>query len=93
MQTVADLKQRADRALFEERYVPALQLYTAMVELQPGNLDARLRVADALLAMGDVQRAASFLRVASRMTNCVRQKRDSVRFFNSMRRSFKRAVT
>lgn len=58
MQTIADLKQRADRALFEERYVPALQLYTAMVELQPGNLDARLRVADALLAMGDVQRAA-----------------------------------
>lgn len=58
MQTIADLKQRADRALFDERYLNALQLYTAMVELQPGNLDARLRVGDALLALGEVQRAA-----------------------------------
>ena len=58
MQTIADLKLRADRALFDERYLNALQLYTAMVELQPGNLDARLRVGDALLALGEVQRAA-----------------------------------
>ena len=58
MQTIADLKQRADRALFDERYEQALSLYTAMVELQPGNLDARLRVGDALLALGEVQPAA-----------------------------------
>jgi CRP-like cAMP-binding protein len=58
MQTVADLKQRADRALFEDQYLEALQLYASMVELQPGNLDARLRVADALLALGEAQSAA-----------------------------------
>jgi CRP-like cAMP-binding protein len=56
--TIADLKQRADTALFEERFVSALQLYTAMVELQPGNLDARLRVADTLLALSELQPAA-----------------------------------
>lgn len=58
MQTIADLKQRADTALFDERFTAALPLYTAMVELQPGNLDARLRVADTLLALGEVQAAA-----------------------------------
>jgi hypothetical protein len=58
MQTVADLKQAADRALYEERYLPALQLYAAMVQAQPDNLDARLRVADSLMALGELQRAA-----------------------------------
>ena len=58
METIADLKQRADIALFDERYAEALQVYTAMVEQQPGNLDARLRVGDALLALGEVQAAA-----------------------------------
>lgn len=58
MQTIADLKQGADRALFDERFDQALQLYTAMVEQQPGNLDARLRVGDSLLALGEVQAAA-----------------------------------
>ena len=58
MQTIADLKQRADRALFDERFEQALQLYTTIVEQQPGNLDARLRVGDALLALGEVQAAA-----------------------------------
>lgn len=58
MQTIADLKQRADGALFDERLIVALQLYTEIVQLQPGNLDARLRVADTLLALGEVQSAA-----------------------------------
>jgi cAMP-dependent protein kinase regulator len=58
MQTIADLKQRADQALFAEHYLQALQLYAYMVELQPENLDARLRVADSLMALGEVQRAA-----------------------------------
>ena len=58
MQTIADLKQRADSALYAEHYIDALQLYAALVELQPGNLDARLRVADTLLALGEVQPAA-----------------------------------
>jgi CRP-like cAMP-binding protein len=56
--TIAELKERADHALFEEDYKEALRLYTAMVQLQPGNLDARLRVGDALLALGEVQGAA-----------------------------------
>jgi CRP-like cAMP-binding protein len=58
MQTIADLKHRADRALFDEQYLQALQLYAAIVEAQPENLDARLRVADSLMALGEVQRAA-----------------------------------
>lgn len=58
MQTIAKLKERADEALFEEQFEEALRGYTAIVQLQPGNLDARLRVGDALLAMGEVQRAA-----------------------------------
>jgi CRP-like cAMP-binding protein len=58
VQTIAELKDQADRALFEQRYAQALQLYAAMVALQPGNLDARLRVADALLALGEPQSAA-----------------------------------
>jgi CRP-like cAMP-binding protein len=37
-----------------------------MVQLQPVNLDARLRVADALLALGDVQRAAVVYTALSR---------------------------
>jgi CRP-like cAMP-binding protein len=58
MQTIADLRHRADRALFDEHYLQALQLYAIMVEAQPENLDARLRVADSLMALGEVQRAA-----------------------------------
>jgi CRP-like cAMP-binding protein len=56
--TIATFKERADHALFEERYQEALLFYTAMVQLQAGNLDARLRVADSLLALGHVQGAA-----------------------------------
>ncbi|MET0385491.1 MAG: cyclic nucleotide-binding domain-containing protein [Polyangiales bacterium] len=59
MPTIADLKERADRALFEEQYLTALQLYATIVALQPGNLDARLRVGDALLALGEAQPAAA----------------------------------
>jgi CRP-like cAMP-binding protein len=58
MQTIADLKLTADTALYEERYADALALYLRWVELQPEQLDARLRVADALMAMGELQRAA-----------------------------------
>jgi CRP-like cAMP-binding protein len=58
MQTVGDLKQAADRELFRDAYLPALQLYAYMVEAQPDNLDARLRVADTLMALGELQRAA-----------------------------------
>jgi CRP-like cAMP-binding protein len=58
MLTLIDLKHHTDRALYADRFDDALAGYARIVELQPGNLDARLRVADALLATGDLQRAA-----------------------------------
>jgi cAMP-dependent protein kinase regulator len=58
MRTVADLKAHADSALFAGRYADALAAYTRIVEVQPDNLDARLRVGDALMALGELQRAA-----------------------------------
>jgi CRP-like cAMP-binding protein len=58
MQTIIDLKHQADHALYADRFGEALAGYVRIVELQPGNLDARLRVGDALLATGDLQRAA-----------------------------------
>lgn len=57
--TIATFKERADQALFDERYREALLFYAAIVQLQPGNLDARLRVGDSLLALGEVQGAAT----------------------------------
>lgn len=56
--TIGALREQAEAALCADRYASALALYVRIVELQPSNLDARLRVADALLAMGEVQRAA-----------------------------------
>ena len=58
MKTFSDLRAHADSCLFEGRYVEALHAYTALLALEPVNLDARLRVADSLLALGEVQRAA-----------------------------------
>ena len=58
MQNVRELREHADRHLFAGDYHRALHAYTAIVELQPTNLDARLRVADCLLALAQVQRAA-----------------------------------
>lgn len=58
MQTLLDLKHHADRALYADRFQDALAGYTRVLEVQPGNLDARLRVGDALLAAGELQRAA-----------------------------------
>src|ERR1700755_3345026 len=58
MQPIIDLKHHADRLLYAERFPEALASYTRVVELQPGNIDARLRVGDALLATGELQRAA-----------------------------------
>jgi CRP-like cAMP-binding protein len=58
MQTVGELKRAADERLFANDYEQALRLYVQIVELQPLHLDARLRIADSLLALGEVQRAA-----------------------------------
>jgi cAMP-dependent protein kinase regulator len=58
MLTSGELKRAADDALFANAPEQALRLYLQLLELQPLHLDARLRIADALLALGDVQRAA-----------------------------------
>jgi CRP-like cAMP-binding protein len=58
MPTLRDLRAHADRALLGGDAHGALHAYCAIVQLQPVDLDARLRVADALLALGEVQRAA-----------------------------------
>lgn len=70
MQTVAELKRAADARLFSEAYEDALRSYLQLIEAQPLNLDARLRVGDALLALGEVQRAAVvYTRLAQYATN------------------------
>ena len=66
MQTLADLKRHADQQLLQGDAHAALHAYAAIVQLQPVNLDARLRVADALLALGDIQRAAVVYTALSR---------------------------
>ncbi|HJK92784.1 MAG TPA: cyclic nucleotide-binding domain-containing protein [Polyangiaceae bacterium LLY-WYZ-15_(1-7)] len=58
MQTVLELREHADAKLFAGEYPAALHAYAVLVQLQPNDLDARLRLADTLLAMGEVQAAA-----------------------------------
>ncbi len=58
MQTIADLWALAEDRVRKGELLPALHAYAAIVQLQPTNLDARLRVGDVLLATGDAQRAA-----------------------------------
>jgi CRP-like cAMP-binding protein len=58
MQTVLELRDHADAKLFAGAYPEALHAYALLVQLQPNDLDARLRVADTLLAMQEVPAAA-----------------------------------
>lgn len=58
MQTVQELREHADQRLFDGKYHEALHAYALLVQLQPNDLDARLRLADTLLAMGEVPGAA-----------------------------------
>ena len=58
MQTVQQLRDLADQKLFDGEYHHALHAYAVLVQLQPNDLDCRLRVADTLLAMGEVPGAA-----------------------------------
>lgn len=58
MATAGSLKRAADDELFAGRFEAALRLYAQWLEMQPASLDARLRTGDALLALGEVQRAA-----------------------------------
>ncbi|MCA9608744.1 MAG: cyclic nucleotide-binding domain-containing protein [Myxococcales bacterium] len=58
MNTLGDIRDRADLHLLEGRYLDALHHYAVVLTLEPHHLDARLRVADSLLALGEIQRAA-----------------------------------
>ncbi len=58
MGTVRELRALADNRLYAGDYAGALHAYTLIVRLQPVSFDARLRVADCLLALGYLQPAA-----------------------------------
>ena len=70
MQTVHDLREHADAKLFAGEYPAALHGYAVLVQLQPNDLDARLRLADTLLAMGEVQAAGLiYMKLAQHAAN------------------------
>jgi CRP-like cAMP-binding protein len=56
--TVLTARLSGEHALTERQFERALALFTIALESQPEHLVLRLRVADALLALGQVQRAA-----------------------------------
>lgn len=58
MQTIAELWSLAEERVRKGDVAGALHAYAAVVQLQPTNLDARMRVADVLLALGHAQSAA-----------------------------------
>ncbi|MFO0709969.1 MAG: cyclic nucleotide-binding domain-containing protein [Sandaracinus sp.] len=58
MQTIAELWALAEERVRKGDVPGALHAYAAVVQLQPTNLDARMRVGDVLLAMGHAQSAA-----------------------------------
>ncbi|MGB0678471.1 MAG: cyclic nucleotide-binding domain-containing protein [Polyangiales bacterium] len=66
MPTVGQLYHNATDALLRGDYEAALRGYTCIVALQPHHLDARIRLADTLLAMGEVQSAAAVYSGAAR---------------------------
>lgn len=57
--TVGELREVADRHLYAGDYERALHAYGAIVQVQPTDLDPRIRVADCLLALGELQLAAT----------------------------------
>lgn len=58
MQTILELRDHADEKLFAGAYPEALHAYAVLVQLQPNDLDARLRIGDTLLAMQEIPAAA-----------------------------------
>jgi CRP-like cAMP-binding protein len=66
MASLADLRAQADVLLYNGKYPDALHVYCALLELSPTSLDVRLRIADALLAAGELQRAAVVYTVLAR---------------------------
>lgn len=59
MTTLADLRDRADEHLLEGEYLEALHIFAVLLTVEPSHLDARLRLADSLLALGEIQKAAT----------------------------------
>ncbi len=55
--TIRDVHAEADKRLEAKEPLAALYLYRLLVERDPFDFDVRLRIADALAALGDVQRA------------------------------------
>ncbi len=58
LSTILDVRTQADRSFAHKGFEQALAGYLCVLSAQPDHLDARLRVADCLLALGQVQRAA-----------------------------------
>lgn len=67
MQTVRDLRNAGDAALHSGSFREALLHYATWLRLQPLDLDARLRVADSLLALGAAQQAAQVYTVLAQL--------------------------
>ncbi len=66
MNTARDLYQHATEALLSGDHEGGLHAFAALCRIQPTQLDARLRVGDSLLAMGEVQSAAQVYTALSR---------------------------
>lgn len=57
MYTFGELRRKADAQLLSGAYAEALAIFVRLVELRPDDLDARLRVGDCLLALGETDGA------------------------------------
>src|SRR5262245_66568509 len=53
MVSLGDVKRSAETLFAQGQHVPALRLYDAIVAAAPLDFEARIRVADAALALGD----------------------------------------
>jgi hypothetical protein len=60
MVSVGDVKRSAAVLFGQGQYVPALRLYDAIVAAAPLDFDARIRVADCALALGDATAAGIY---------------------------------
>ena len=67
MRTFSDLGKFASNCLLSGDFVQALRAFALIVRHQASDLDARLRLGDCFLAMGDAQRAASVYSTLARL--------------------------
>ena len=70
MVSLVDVKRSAAALFAQGQHLAALRLYDAIVAVAPLDYDARIRVADAALALGDVRACSKptvrILRTSSR---------------------------